>query len=194
MNPKQAGFSEHRLQRVSQMLQGYVDRSELAGISATISRKGVTAYREKFGWQDKNGSKPMAFDTIIRIMSMTKPVTAVAAMLLYEQDHFNLNTPISDFLPAFSKMKVYTGQDTDGNIKTEDAVAPITFRHLFTHTSGLSYGSTPNDPVDLIYNEAFNRMDRNTETILSFVENLAQQPLAFHPGTQWRYGFNLDSN
>ena len=192
MNPEQAGFSKQRLQRVSHMLRGYVDRGELAGISAIISRKGITAYREKFGWQDMRAEKSLAFDTIIRVMSMTKPVTAVAAMLLYEEGHFDLNTPISDFLPAFSDMRVFGGYDGDGKIKTEIAENPITFRHLFTHTSGLSYGSLPNDPVDLLYNQALSQTDRKTETILSFAENLAQLPLAFHPGTQWRYGFNLD--
>ena len=192
MNPEQAGFAKQRLDHVSKMLQGYVERGELAGSSAVISRKGIIAYREKFGWQDKEVGKPLAFDTIFRIMSMTKPVTAVAAMLLYEQGDFDLNTPISDFLPIFSKMKVFAGYDTNGYAKTEDVATPITFRHLFTHTSGLSYGSLPNDPIDLIYNDAFSQIDRKTETIQSFGENLAQQPLAFHPGTQWRYGFNLD--
>ena len=192
MYPEQAGFAKQRLDHVSKMLQGYVERGELAGSSAVISRKGIIAYREKFGWQDKEVGKPLAFDTIFRIMSMTKPVTAVAAMLLYEQGDFDLNTPISDFLPIFSKMKVFAGYDTNGHVETEDVTVPITFRHLFTHTSGLSYGSLPNDPVDHLYNAAFSQIDRKTETIQSFVENLAQQPLAFHPGTQWRYGFNLD--
>lgn len=192
MSPEQAGFSKERLQRVSQMLQGYVDRRELAGISATISRKGITAYREKFGWQDSKAGTPLAFDTIFRIMSMTKPVTAVAAMLLYEEGYFDLNTPICDFLPAFSDMKVFAGHDESGHVKTENAASLITFRHLLTHTSGLSYGSTPNDPIDLLYNEAFSHIDRKVETIQSFTKNLAQQPLAFQPGSQWRYGFNLD--
>jgi len=192
MNPEQAGFSKDRLQRVSQMLQGYIERRELAGVSAIISRKGTTVYREKFGWQDSEGGKPLAFDTLFRIMSMTKPVTAVAAMLLYEEGHFDLNTPIRDFLQSFENVKVFAGHDENDNVKTEDAALPITFRHLFTHTSGLSYGSTPNDPIDLLYNKAFSHIDRKTETIQSFVQNLAQQPLAFHPGTQWRYGFSLD--
>jgi CubicO group peptidase (beta-lactamase class C family) len=192
MKLEQAGFSIQRLDRISQMLQGYVERGELAGISAAISRKGATVYREKFGWQDKDKAKSLEFDTIFRIMSMTKPVTAVAAMLLYEQGYFDLNTPIQEFIPAFANMKVLTGLDANGDVNTEDVTTPITFRHVFTHTSGLSYGSTPNDPLDLLYNKAFSQIDRKTETIQSFVENLAQQPLAFNPGTHWRYGYNLD--
>ena len=192
MNPEKAGFSRDRLQRVSQMLQGYVERRELAGISALISRNGITAYREKFGWQNIEAGKPLAFDTLFRIMSMTKPVTAVAAMLLYEEGYFDLNTPIRDFLPVFSEMAVFQGYDENGHVQTEGATSPITFRHLFTHTSGLSYGSLPNDPIDLLYNQTFSHIDRKTETIQSFTENLAQQPLAFQPGTQWRYGFSLD--
>jgi CubicO group peptidase (beta-lactamase class C family) len=174
------------------MLEGYVIRNELAGISAAISREGNLAYRAKYGWQDKENGVPLAFDSIFRIMSMTKPVTAVAAMLLYEQGHFDLNTPISDFLPAFENMQVFRGYEENGKAKTDIAEGAITFRHLFTHTSGLSYGSMPNDPIDLIYNEAYRDVDRKAETIQTFVEKLAQQPLAFHPGTQWRYGFNLD--
>lgn len=192
MTTEGAGFSKQRLQRISRMLQGYVDRDELAGVSALISRQKETLYREKYGWQNKEANVPMAFDTIFRIMSMTKPVTAVAAMLLYEQGHFDLNTPIHEFLPAFSDTRIFQGHDDHGHVLTEAVTSPMTFRHLFTHTSGLSYGSLPNDPVDLLYNQTFSQVDRNAETIQSFVENLAQLPLAFQPGTQWRYGFSLD--
>ncbi|MDF1513585.1 MAG: serine hydrolase [Anaerolineae bacterium] len=190
--PEKAGFDRQRLSRISTMLRGYVERGELPGVSAAISRAGITSFYEKFGWQDIAAEKPLEFDTLFRIMSMTKPVTAVAAMLLYEEGHFDLNTPICDFLPAFTKMRVFTGADTYGEVQTEDAAIPITFRHLFTHTSGLSYGSMPNDPVDQLYQDTFTQTERRAETILSFAEELAQHPLAFQPGTQWRYGYNLD--
>ncbi len=101
MNPEKAGFSRDRLQRVSQMLQGYVERRELAGISALISRNGTTAYREKFGWQNIEAGKPLAFDTLFRIMSMTKPVTAVAAMLFYEEGYFRFEHPDSRYPASF---------------------------------------------------------------------------------------------
>ena len=188
------GFSPERLQRVSAMLRGYVERGELPCVSAVVARKGVTVYREKFGWQDVEAAKPVAFDTLFRIMSMTKPVTAVAAMLLYEEGYFDLNTPIHQFLPAFKDARVLVRQRDDGTVETEPVGTPLTFRHLFTHTSGIGYGSLPNDPTDGLIQETLKALDEEDPlvTIRRFAERLAGVPLAFQPGTQWRYGLNLD--
>ena len=194
MHAEQAGFSHERLDRLSRLLKGYVDRQDLPCASAVVARRGVTVYREKFGWQDLEAAKPIQFDTIFRIMSMTKPVTAVAAMLLYEEGRFDLNTPIHRFLPAFKDMKVLLHREKDGALQVEEARAPVTFRHLFTHTSGISYGSLPDDPLDALYMETLNPMDESARatTIQSFVERLAKLPLAFQPGSRFRYGYNLD--
>src|SRR5262245_36910156 len=110
VKPEQVGFSTSRLERISALLQGYVGGGELAGMLAAISRCGQTAYQERFGWMDVEAQQPMQFDTIFRIASMTKPVTSVAAMMLYEEGHFHLNMPLSRFIPAFKDVKVFVRQ------------------------------------------------------------------------------------
>ncbi len=193
MDSHHASFSTQRLERLNRLFWGYVKRGELPCASATVARKGVTVYREKFGCADIEAGKSLEFDSIFRIMSMTKPVTAVAAMLLYEEGHFDLNTPVHRFLPAFQEMKVLVGRDQDGKPVLEDARAPVTFRHLFTHTSGLSYGSLPEDPLDALYMQALVPTgSQEVSSIQKFAERLAPLPLAFQPGTRFRYGFNLD--
>jgi CubicO group peptidase (beta-lactamase class C family) len=139
------------------MLRGYVDRVDTAGIAAAVCRCGQLAYLETFGMQDMEAGKPLQEDTIFRIASMTKPVTAVAAMMLYEEGHFNLNTPIHKFISGFKDVKVFAGFK-DGEPYFEPLASEVTFRHLFTHTAGLSYGWNPEDPVDRLYQEANKRL------------------------------------
>jgi CubicO group peptidase (beta-lactamase class C family) len=176
------------------MLQGYMDRGEIPGFIATIARKGQTVYYQKSGWMDIDADKLMQDDAIFRIASMTKPITAVAVMMLYEEGHFHLNTPISEFIPAFADTPVYAGTGPQGGIYLDDRADDITFRHLFTHTAGLSYGQDENDPVDKIYQDMRKKMDEDgIEFTTSEIGNaLAQAPLAFQPGSQWRYSFSID--
>ena len=190
---EQVGFSSERLGRISAMLQGYVSRGELAGILALVARCGQTAYQEKFGLADIEAHKPMAYDTIFRIASMTKPVACAALMMLYEEGHFHLNTPISKFIPAFKNTKVFL-RETSGGMELADLQQEITFRHLFTHTSGLSYGWNEQDPVDRAYQAVQKRMeqDKVEPTAKLIVEALAELPLAFQPGTKWRYSMSID--
>lgn len=186
-------LAQERLLRVSRMLEGYVTRGELSGAGALIGIGSEIAYREAFGMQNREAATPLTTDTLFRIMSMTKPVTAMAAMLLYEEGHFDLNTPIHKFLPAYKRMKLLVDRG-EGKAELEETDAAITFRHLFTHTSGISYGSQPDDRLDLLYREALAQTpdDAASETIQDFARKLADLPLAFVPGSQWRYGFNLD--
>jgi CubicO group peptidase (beta-lactamase class C family) len=193
IKPKSAGFSAKRLDRIGKLMQDYVDRKELAGMIATVARCGKTVYLEKFGFMDIETQKPMQSDTIFRIASMTKPITSVAAMMLYEEGYFHLNTPISRFLPAFKDTKVLVSQSESGE-KLVVLERPITFRHLFTHTSGLSYGFNPDDPIDKLYIEGGKKMEEEgvPPTMKNVIDRLAKLPLAFQPGTHWRYGFNID--
>jgi CubicO group peptidase (beta-lactamase class C family) len=194
-DPEAAGFSPVRLERLTRFLQGFIDRGDLPCASLFISRDGIPVYREKFGWQDIETQKSLEYDTLFRIMSMTKPVTAAAAMLLYEEGHFTLNTPISQFLPEFKDVKVAKSWKEDGVAVLEDLAGPITIRHLFTHTSGLSYGFMPDtDPLDKLY-AALQKpyfKGKQPEGLRPFAAELASLPLAFQPGTQWRYGMNQD--
>ncbi len=191
--PDAIGFSSIRLERISSMLQGYVDRNDLAGIIAAVSRRGKTAYYEKFGWMDKEANLPMHDDTLFEIASMTKPVTAVAAMMLYEEGHFNLNTPVWKFIPEFKNVKVYAGEKAGGSLILADPERDITFRHLFTHTSGISYGSDENDPVDREYQKGRKQAElENRNDLVEFAKSIAGLPLAFQPGTQMRYSLSID--
>jgi CubicO group peptidase (beta-lactamase class C family) len=114
-------------------------------------------------------------------------------MMLYEEGHFHLNTPIAEYIPAFADTPVYAGTDPQGDVCFDDLAGDITFRHLFTHTAGLSYGHIENDPVDKMYREMWRKMEEGTElTAGEFGNALAQAPLAFQPGTQWRYSFSID--
>lgn len=195
MNPdaQSLGFFPERLKNLNTLFKGYVERGELAGMIAMIARHGQTAYYEKFGWMDREAQTPMRDDTIFMIASMTKPITSVAIMKLYEQGYFQLNTPVAKFIPAFNDTKVLV-RDTDAGPEFEALERPITFRHLFTHTSGLSYGDRADDPVDRLYQAALERdqVERIPFTNKRLAEQLPKLPLAFQPGTKWRYGLNTD--
>jgi CubicO group peptidase (beta-lactamase class C family) len=191
--PERVGVSTSRLQKVDALLQGYVERGEIPGFLATIALRGKTIYKNRFGLANIEEEKPMQYDTIFRIASMTKPVTSVAAMMLYENGHFTLNTPVSEFIPAFKELKVLAGESNNELILT-DLEQEITIRHLFTHTAGLSYGFQELDKVDHLYLEKIQTgMDSGEiHSLQSLVDSILDLPLAFQPGTQWRYSVAID--
>ncbi len=193
VDPENLGFSFEALHRLDSLYQSYIDQGKLAGISATVARQGKTIYLNKFGWADKESSKPMRFDSIFQIASMSKPVTAVAAMMLYEQGFFNLNTPVREVLPQFANLQVVKGWES-GLPVTEPLNVELTFRHLFTHTSGLPYGFLPDDPLDQLLRQKYDQLKELNlpYTTESLVEGLSNLPLAFQPGSCWRYGFNIE--
>jgi len=149
------------------------------------------AYLDCRGDMDIETGRALAPDSIFRIYSMTKPITSVAAMMLYEEGRFQLDDPISRFLPAFANPQVFTG----GSARKPETVAaerPITFRDLFTHTSGLTYGFMGTSPVDAMYR--LNGLDGGTtqHSTAEFINSLAQMPLQFQPGTRWNYSMSTD--
>jgi len=193
--PEEVGFSAFRLKRLDRLFQGYVDREELPGMIATVARFGQSVYYQKFGWMSIETPEPMHDDTIFMIASMTKPITAVAVMMLYEMGHFHLNTPISEFIPGFKNTAVYNGvQNPTGEMHLVPLEREITFRHLLTHTAGLSYGWDANDPIDQVYQEVQRRYEQTNVTFSNrlLAEELSQIPLAFQPGTHWRYSMGID--
>lgn len=192
--PELFGFSASRLQRLSKLLIGYIDRGDLPGLSATIARRGHTVYYEKFGWMDIEAQKPIQDDTIFILASMTKPITSVAIMMLYEEGYFHLNTPVWKFIPGFKDVKVCSGVTDDGSLLLVDLEREITFRHLFTHTAGLSYGGSEKDPVDREYRKVQQRYEvqKLPMSLQTFAQELSHMPVAFQPGTHWRYSFSID--
>jgi CubicO group peptidase (beta-lactamase class C family) len=189
-DPAAAGFDAARLNRISTHLyENYVATGKIVGCQALVARHGHVAYFNSFGCADRERNEPMRDDTIFRIYSMTKPITSVALMTLYEQGHFQLNDPVSRFLPSWKDQKVWVSGDGDEmQLKAPDQ--PMTFRHVLSHTGGLTYGAG-NHPVDKVYQKLGVNRDRS-ESLGSFVEKLAKVPLRYEPGTRWMYSLSTD--
>lgn len=184
--PEKLGFSSERLQRVDTRMQAYIDNNQLAGISALVARNGKVAYFKHFGMQDKAAGQPVNEDTIFRIYSMTKPVTAVAALQLWEQGEFHMLDPISKYIPELQNLKVYVSGSGEDMV-LEDQQSPITIKDLFLHTSGLSYGFHDNE-VDKLYRQA----ELFSSEVDALPADLAKLPLQHQPGSAWTYGVNTD--
>jgi len=183
--PEKVGFSVERLNRITKEMEHYVDQNALAGIMTLVERKGEIAHLTKYGYRDIAAQKPIEFDTIFRIYSMSKPITSVALMMLYEQAKFQLNEPIQKYLPEFKGVKVM-GEDG----KLEAPKTAITIHHLLTHTAGLTYGVFLGSAVDKMYQEA-NLFDKSI-TLEEMVGRIASLPLTCHPGEKWVYSVATD--
>jgi len=184
--PETVGLSSSRLARIGQAMQKYVDGEKLAGTLTLVARHGKIAYFEPLGLMDVEAQKPMERDTIFRIYSMSKPITSVAVMMLYEKGEFLLTDPVHEFIPAFADVRVLTQMPTG-----IDLVPPqraITIHDLLTHTAGLAYG-LEESYIDQLYQQAvWDPLQRDPEaTLAKEVEAIATVPLAYHPGQGWRY-------
>src|SRR5260221_8821907 len=191
--PEQVGLSAQRLDRVRKWMNGWVDSGRLAGMVAVVMRKGELAFAETCGKADLERNKPMRPDTIFRIYSMTKPLTSTAIMMLYEEGRFQLDDPISKFLPGFKAPRVYAG-GSRGKIDSVPAEREINFRDLLTHTSGLTYGFMESNPVDALYRAKEGGVDFQTSTtsLKEVVDRLATFPLITQPGKAWNYSVATD--
>ena len=182
--PEEVGMSAARLERIAPVMQRWVDDGKIPGALTMIAREGKLVHLEKVGLQDIATATPIEFDTIFRIYSMTKPITSVAVMMLYEEGHYQLNSPVSDFIPAFKDMKVYANHG-DAIV---DAEREMTIKHLLTHTSGLIYGGDWVHPINDRYREAtFFEGD-----LEHMVNELGKIPLLHQPGDAWNYGMSTD--
>ncbi len=186
-DPEELGFSAERLSRIHSLMNRYVESGKLAGIDTCVVRFGQIVHRETFGHQNLETKTLMSKDSIFRIYSMTKPITSVALMMLYEESLFNLTDAVSQYIPAFKKAKVW---GADGTL--EAPVRPMTIQDLLRQTAGLSYGghAESQSPVDKLYDEAdlFNPNITNAE----LTERIANLPLMFHPGEKWHYSVATD--
>ena len=182
--PEDVGMSTSRLGRIAPVMQRWVDDGKIPCALTMIAREGRLVHFEKFGTQDVATAKPVEFDTIFRIYSMTKPITSIAVMMLYEEGHFQLGTPISEFIPAFKNMQVYT-EDGSATVDTE---REMTIKHLLTHTSGLIYGGDWDHPI----NERYRAADFYGGDLAHMAKELGNIPLLHHPGDAWNYGMSTD--
>jgi CubicO group peptidase (beta-lactamase class C family) len=199
LDPKRAGFDAGRLDRITDHLsRNYIEPQKIAGCQVIVARHGHPAYFKSLGHADLARDKPMADDAIFRIYSMTKPITSVALMTLFEQGYFQLDDPLSRYLPEWRGHRVWvSGEGAD--MVTEKPRTPMTFRHVLSHTGGLTYGNMlasigapgSTHPVDMIYQEHKISRERG-ETLSTFAAKLAKVPLRYHPGEQWQYSLSTD--
>lgn len=192
VKPEEAGFSSARLARIGEVLNHDIEAGRMPGAVVAIARNGKLVYFEAFGYRDKDAGAKMTTDTIFNIASMTKPMTAVAALNLVEQGKLVLDEPISRTLPGFTGMKVATLSPDGASVaSTGPANRPITLRDLLTHTSGLIYGGRGTTAVHRLYPGGSGDAARDL-TGPEFVTTLSSLPLLAQPGTTWDYGFGLD--
>ena len=179
--PEEVGMSSEKLQDVTALMQRHVDFNAIAGAVTLVARHGKVVHYEAVGQRDMEAGAPMTTDTVFRIASMTKPITAIAAMTLYDEGHFELDDPISKWLPEFEKMQVAL-EDEDGKSRLVPA-RPITVRHILTHTSGLA--ANRGRSRARLRDAAPSARQRTLE---DYVRRLATLPLDFQPGELWVYG------
>jgi CubicO group peptidase (beta-lactamase class C family) len=201
IDAKAAGFDERRLDRITEHLRKqYIEPGKIAGCQTLVARHGHVAYFDSQGYADREEGRPMEEDTIFRLFSMTKPITSVALMTLYEQGYFQLNDAVHRVIPEWRDLQVWESGDGEGMVLRKPK-SPMTFRHVLSHQSGLTYGNglvalvglegMKMHPVDQAYVDAgVARMGR--ETLRSFIERLATVPLRYDPGERWMYSYATD--
>ncbi|MGY0002974.1 serine hydrolase domain-containing protein [Micromonospora sp. I033] len=191
-DPDRIGFDPARLARIDEHFGRYVDDGRLAGWQIVVTRRGEIAHSSTYGLRDREAGAPVEPDTLWRIYSMTKPITSVAAMMLWEEGRFELNDPISRWLPEFADVRVY---DRGSVLKpyTVPAVEPVRVWHLLTHTAGLTYGFAQVNVVDGLYRAAgFDLGVPAGADLAEATRGMARLPLLFQPGTSWNYGVSTD--
>src|SRR3984957_9787772 len=187
--PESAGMSSERLARLSNGMKELIDSGRLAGAGTMVARHGKVVEVEAAGKRDLASNSPMQKDSIFRIYSMSKPITGVAMMMLFEEGKWQLNDPVAKYIPEFAKLKVY-GTDANNNVVMKDQTHPITMRELMSHSGGFTYGFFSNTPVDKLQLEA--DVLNTTNTLDEFIKRVAKLPLNSQPGSEWHYSISVD--
>jgi len=185
--PETVGLASARLDKIEGAFQKYVDDGQVPGLAVAIARYGKLAYLNRIGLRDIENELPLERDTIFRIYSMSKAITSVAAMILYEEGHFELNDPVSDHIPEFKDQRVYVSGTVDSMI-TRAPSKPMTIQQLFTHSAGLSYGGD-STVVDSVYRTLSLWESRD---LAELTTKIATAPLRFEPGSEWHYSVSID--
>jgi CubicO group peptidase (beta-lactamase class C family) len=180
--PEDVGMSSERLPRIHTALQRHIDAHQLAGAVTVVARRGKVVHFETHGWADLESKRPMSQDTLFRMASTTKPVTAVAVLMLMEEGKLRLTDPVSRFIPEFKDTKVAVRKPGNSEVELVAATRPITIRDLLTHTSGLGSGGAGANEAARV-----NRSRKPTDTLADFIPRLGAVPLDFQPGTKWAY-------
>lgn len=189
-DPHDVGLNAKRLAAIPQYFQqNYIDRGKLPCVATLVSRGGEVALEDYSGTTHIGEGEPIGPHTIFRIYSMTKPVTSLAAMMLFEEGKLRLDHEVSRFIPEFADVQVFDGGNRE-DYTTRAPDRPMTILDLFTHTSGITYGFLMQDEPDAIYRK--HKIGAPTETLLEMSQRIAKLPLSFSPGTQWGYGHSID--
>ena len=185
------GLDAGRLDRIGEHLErNYIGPGKIAGCQVSVARHGHLAYSKSFGQMDLARAKPTGDDTIYRIYSMTKPITSVALMTLYERGYFQLNDPVSRYVPSWKDHRVWVSGEGDV-MQTEPAHRPVSFRDVLSHQAGLT-GVGIQHPIDRIYRELKIRSAGSSDSMVEFMDKLGQVPLRYQPGSAWMYSLATD--
>ncbi len=188
--PESVGVSAERLRRLDAGMRRFIEDGRLAGVTTLLARRGKIVNVNAFGKENVSTPDPIQRDSIFRIYSMTKPVTGVAMMMLYEEGNWRLDDPVTRYIPEFAKLQVYAGDNPDGTLKLEDARRPMTMRELMTHSAGLGYVLNQTHPVDrMILKE---QILNPAASLQMMIDKLAKTPLLAQPGTRWYYSIAAD--
>ena len=189
-----AGFQKEKLARIGTHLrENYVDPGKIPGCQVLVSRHGIPAYFESMGLMDRERNKAMRDDTIFRIYSMTKPITSVALMMLWEEGRFQLTDPVHRFIPSWRDQRVWQ-EGASEEMVTRRPASPVTMQHILSHTAGLTYGGLlpgMETPVDDVYKD-LGVARGGGETLLDFADKLGGVPLLYDPGQRWCYSLATD--
>jgi CubicO group peptidase (beta-lactamase class C family) len=188
VKPESVGFSTERLERLHAAIQEEIDQKQLAGAVTILARHGKIVDYRTYGMRDMATAAPMTKDTIFRDYSMTKPVTGVAMMILYEEGKWLPSDPISKYIPEFAHLKVFNGFDANGKMLLADPDHAPTMHELMTHTAGFTYGSG-DTPVDKMVHDL--KLD-SAKDLQERIDRLATAPLLYQPGTRWVYSPSMD--
>jgi CubicO group peptidase (beta-lactamase class C family) len=190
--PEDVDLSSERLARVDDAMHAYVDAGKLPGVQTLVSRRGQLVHHDCYGFTDVDAGSLVGPESIYRIYSMTKPITSVALMMLYEQGHLLLENPVHRYLPELAEVQVWDGGSAEAP-QTRPPARPITVHDVLTHQSGLTYGFHFQHPVDELYRQAdLGNFTEPTYDLAEGVARLASLPLLFDPGTRWNYSMSTD--
>ena len=186
-SPESVGFSSERLKRLDTEMAGIVSRGEVKGMATMLVRHGKIVSVKTYGARAEG--QPMTRDTIFRLASMSKPVTGVALMILFEEGRWRLDDPITKFIPEFAKLQVATGVDKNGQVILEPMKRPPTMRELMSHRAGFGYGMSPNSPGDRIFVQ---KAPLQAHSLKEMIDRMAQAPLLYQPGEHFSYSAGVD--
>ena len=187
--PAEVGLDADKIQQARDAVQALIDKKEMAGAVIAVARKGKVVMFEALGEAEAGSGKPMKTDAIVRIYSMTKPITTVAAMILVDEGKIGLDDPVSKYLPELKNLRVLA--DKDKSDETVEAKREPTIRDLMRHTAGLTYGFFGNAAIDQLYKKA-GILSTPSDSLQDMVAKLGKLPLAFQPGTRWNYSVGVD--